>query len=89
MNLNPIRTLIMVRMTGLEPARRWHQILSLARLPIPPHPHWHHRIIPDISDYVKSFRLAVEICLYFLASLDNLTPNYYNIVRLFTGGILQ
>lgn len=28
-----------MRMTGLEPARRGHQILSLARLPIPPHPH--------------------------------------------------
>ena len=27
-----------MRMTGLEPARRGHQILSLARLPIPPHP---------------------------------------------------
>ena len=26
----------MVRLTGLEPARREHQILSLARLPIPP-----------------------------------------------------
>ena len=25
-----------VRLTGLEPARREHQILSLARLPIPP-----------------------------------------------------
>lgn len=29
----------MVRVTGLEPARVAHQILSLARLPIPPHPH--------------------------------------------------
>ena len=28
-----------MRMTGLEPARRRHQILSLARLPVPPHPH--------------------------------------------------
>ena len=27
-----------MRMTGLEPARRRHQILSLARLPIPPYP---------------------------------------------------
>ena len=25
-------------MTGLEPARRGHQNLNLARLPIPPHP---------------------------------------------------
>ena len=28
----------LVRVTGVEPARRGHQILSLARLPIPPHP---------------------------------------------------
>ena len=28
-----------MRMTGLEPARRKHQNLNLARLPIPPHPH--------------------------------------------------
>lgn len=27
-----------VRVTGLEPARRRHRILSPARLPIPPHP---------------------------------------------------
>ena len=27
-----------MRMTGLEPARRGHQNLNLARLPIPPHP---------------------------------------------------
>ena len=29
----------LVRITGLEPARHRHQILSLARLPIPPYPH--------------------------------------------------
>ena len=29
----------LVRITGVEPARRRHQILSLARLPIPPYPH--------------------------------------------------
>ena len=33
---------ILVRITGLEPARRRHQILSLARLPIPPYPHDQH-----------------------------------------------
>ncbi len=27
-----------MRITGLEPARRRHQILNLARLPIPPYP---------------------------------------------------
>ena len=31
--------LLLVRATGLEPARGNHQILSLARLPIPPRPH--------------------------------------------------
>ena len=30
---------IMVRITGIEPARQRHQILSLARLPVPPYPH--------------------------------------------------
>ena len=33
----------LVRMTGLEPARSYHKILSLARLPIPPHPHMKSR----------------------------------------------
>ena len=35
---DPVRTLGMVRMTGIEPAHQRYQILSLARLPIPPHP---------------------------------------------------
>ena len=30
---------LFMRITGLEPARRRHQILNLARLPIPPYPH--------------------------------------------------
>ena len=34
-----LSTDILVRITGLEPARRRHQILNLARLPIPPYPH--------------------------------------------------
>ena len=29
---------LFMRITGLEPARRRHQILNLARLPIPPYP---------------------------------------------------
>ena len=29
---------LLVRVTGLEPARRGHQNLNLARLPIPPYP---------------------------------------------------
>ena len=36
---------ILLRMTGLEPARRRHQNLNLARLPIPPHPHISYSII--------------------------------------------
>ena len=36
---NACRGSRLVRATGLEPARRGHQILSLARLPIPPRPH--------------------------------------------------
>ena len=31
------RLLIMVRMKGLEPPRRWHWFLRPARIPIPPH----------------------------------------------------
>ena len=39
---NPIQIIPhFLRMTGLEPARRKHQNLNLARLPIPPHPHIH------------------------------------------------
>ena len=35
----PLRVLFfLVRLKGLEPPRRRHQILSLARLPIPPQP---------------------------------------------------
>ena len=30
----------LVRMKGVEPPRRRRQILSLVRLPIPPHPHF-------------------------------------------------
>ena len=30
---------VFMRATGLEPARRRHQNLNLARLPIPPYPH--------------------------------------------------
>ena len=31
-----------VRITGLEPARDYHQNLNLARLPIPPYPLVHY-----------------------------------------------
>ncbi len=32
------KTFVMMRITGLEPARHGHQNLNLARLPIPPYP---------------------------------------------------
>ena len=44
----------LVRVTGVEPARRGHQILSLARLPIPPHPHSLH-IISHRPKQIKRF----------------------------------
>ncbi len=34
----PAESCFLVRVTGLEPARPGHRILSPARLPIPPHP---------------------------------------------------
>ena len=44
----------MVRVTGLEPARGAHQILSLARLPIPPYPRIeYHCILMQTPDKVK------------------------------------
>ena len=36
--LNPVRTLVMVRATGLEPARFWQWNLNPPSLPIPPCP---------------------------------------------------
>ena len=38
-----LSTDFLVRITGLEPARRRHQILNLARLPIPPYPQSFHK----------------------------------------------
>ena len=35
----PFGCLFLVRVKGLEPPRTRHQILSLARLPVPPYPH--------------------------------------------------
>ena len=38
---SPIKSdfLLLVRVTGLEPARGYHQNLNLACLPVSPHPH--------------------------------------------------
>ena len=35
----PVHLPTRLRITGLEPARGYHQNLNLARLPIPPYPH--------------------------------------------------
>ena len=51
---NPVRTPSMVRVTGVEPARQRHWILSPARLPIPPYPHILNFSICDISRKAKS-----------------------------------
>ena len=38
-----------MRITGLEPARRGHQNLNLARLPIPPYPLRSERAVARLS----------------------------------------
>ena len=38
-----------MRITGLEPARRGHQNLNLARLPIPPYPLRSERTVARLS----------------------------------------
>ena len=44
-----------MRITGLEPARRGHQNLNLARLPIPPYPHtWYY--IVDFQNCLEFLR---------------------------------
>ena len=53
--LSPVRTLGMVQMTGLEPARRGHQILSLARLPIPPH-------LQGMKFNLNNYSKNIEVC---------------------------
>ena len=44
----------LLRITGLEPARRGHQNLNLARLPIPPHPHILNYCTSDIHFLIKT-----------------------------------
>ncbi len=50
----------LVRLKGLEPPRRRHQILSLARLPISPQPHIKFFAVADTPprDSLKHSRLA-------------------------------
>ena len=51
----------MVRLTGLEPARREHQILSLARLPIPPQALLLGLDVLDRLDVLEFLRAKVSI----------------------------
>ena len=46
--------ILIMRITGLEPARRGHQNLNLARLPIPPHPHSERAGIRTPDNLIKS-----------------------------------
>ena len=46
-----------MRITGLEPARRRHQILNLARLPIPPYPHYRIKT----AETLKGFRFLIPV----------------------------
>ena len=57
----------MVRLKGLEPSRRGHQILSLARLPIPPQARGvvnfcTLNIISQIKDFVKVLIFLLKSC---------------------------
>ena len=75
-------------MTGLEPARRGHQILSLARLPIPPHPQvglvYHIFTGMSIEKYLTWKRcsnfcytdIAMKFILCYNKSLDTFAYNY-------------
>ena len=52
-----------LRATGLEPARRRHQNLNLARLPIPPCPHKHMKfsVSSAIADvYIKKKSICIS-----------------------------
>ena len=51
---------ILLRMTGLEPARRKHQNLNLARLPIPPHPHMLY-YLKNRNTLSKGFRFSLAV----------------------------
>ena len=58
---NPIQIIPhFLRMTGLEPARRKHQNLNLARLPIPPHPHMLY-YLKNRNTLSKGFRFSLAV----------------------------
>ena len=61
----------LVRMTGLEPARSsLHKILSLMRLPIPPHPHlfrayvFYHKLFKRANEFKPFFNIFFKIFKY-------------------------
>ena len=66
---------IMVRITGLEPARYfYHQHLKLACLPIPPYPHIKMSTAGSVTKFVRRLRevVTVRTCFCFLPSrVDN------------------
>ena len=50
---------MLVRKKGLEPLRPFgHQLLRLARLPIPPLPHWTYRCDDDSVTVLRPLRRA-------------------------------
>lgn len=64
---------MLVRMTGVEPARRRRQILSLVRLPISPFPQAFIRLKPKnkvgiLLDYSLKFSKITHNCLKLYAN---------------------
>ena len=60
--------IILVRVTGLEPARLGHQNLNLARLPIPPYPHI-FLLLYDIRRHLSSTETKKLFCASSTLSL--------------------
>lgn len=60
--------IILVRVTGLEPARLGHQNLNLARLPIPPYPHIVF-LLYDIRRHLSSTETKKPFCRSSLLTL--------------------
>lgn len=58
----------MVRVAGLEPVRRGHQILNLTCLPIPPYPH----CLDILSEYKRKWNNKIPFSLKKLFNTRNL-----------------
>lgn len=66
-------------MTGLEPVRsRPRQILSLMRLPIPPHRHMWRMISPPLATeiYIITFLFIMQVN-FFIFFIFFFTSNYF------------